>query len=85
MSETETASAEAAAEPAAPVHCRHCGQPAPDDLDATATPDWLCPSCEHYQDAMICPTCGSNARISLLPAELAPAPHEPAKRKRSGG
>jgi hypothetical protein len=63
------------------VHCRHCGQQ--NDVDVEATPDWLCPSCGRYQDATICPTCHQLARISLLPAEVVPEPHAPAKRKRS--
>lgn len=66
-------------EPAGPANCRHCGQPF--DGDAT-DPDWLCPSCEHHQDLMQCPTCGSQVRISAMPAEMVPEIHSPARRKK---
>ncbi len=64
------------------AHCRHCGQP---NDNAVAGGDWQCPSCEQYQDTMACPTCGNPARISLMPEDLVPAPHAPARRRRSGG
>lgn len=63
------------------VHCRHCGVPS--DIDIGLTPDWLCVNCEHYQDAMPCPTCGQTVRISLMPAEIAPEIHEPARRRKA--
>lgn len=74
---------EADEEPAGPetVHCRHCGQPA--EVDVAANPDWLCPACERYQDAMTCPTCGQTTRISLLAADLAPVVHEPTRRRKA--
>lgn len=65
----------------AEVTCRHCGQP--NEVDVEANPDWLCPACGRYQDAMICPTCGGLARISAMPKDVVPEPHAPAKRKRS--
>lgn len=64
----------------ATVNCRHCGQPA--EVDAVANPDWQCSNCERYQDAMMCPTCHQTARISLMPAEMAPAIHSPARRRK---
>lgn len=57
-----------------PGNCRWCGA-----YQAEADGDWLCPECERYQDAMTCPTCGNLARVSLLPAELVPAPVKPKK------
>jgi hypothetical protein len=84
---TETPEAEPATETeevdSGPVmaHCRHCGQP--NEVDAEANPDWLCDSCGRYQDAMTCPTCHGLARISLLPADVVPEGHAPARRKRS--
>lgn len=75
-----------AAQPAAPdatANCRHCGAPRPDSIDAVATPDWRCPDCERYQDATVCPTCGGNARISLLPEKSRPAVHDPVKRAKA--
>jgi rRNA maturation protein Nop10 len=63
--------------------CRHCGAQKPDEIDASANPDWLCPSCDRYQDAAICPTCGGNARISLLPENMRPSAHEPARRRKA--
>lgn len=80
MTESNTQPAEAEVpEQAAP--CRHCGQPAPDGAEAGS--DWLCPACEHYQDLMLCPTCNQPVRISLMPAEMAPEPAAP-RRKKSG-
>jgi hypothetical protein len=60
--------------PAMPTseNCRWCGaahDQMPDDPS-----DWLCADCGRYQDAMICPTCGGLARVSLLPANMVPAP-----------
>lgn len=63
------------------VNCRHCGVPS--EVDVEKTPDWLCTACEHYQDAMPCPTCGSVVRISLMPAEMAPEVHAPVKRRKA--
>lgn len=63
------------------VHCRHCGQP--HDGEVPEGDDWLCVNCEHYQDQMLCPTCKQPARISLMPADLAPAPHAPARRRKA--
>jgi hypothetical protein len=57
-------------------NCRWCGEP-----KEGAEGDWLCDSCERYQDAMTCPTCSGLARVSMLPAELVPAPVKPKKRK----
>lgn len=82
MTETEpTPEAEEVDTGPATAHCRHCGQP--NEVDAEANPDWVCPSCGRYQDAMVCPTCGNLARISLLPKDVVPEPHAPAKRRRS--
>jgi len=64
------------------VYCRHCGKS--HDLPASvlaANPDWLCPHCERYQDAVICPTCKQLARASLLSADSVPAPHARVRRK----
>jgi hypothetical protein len=67
--------------PAEPVYCRHCGAELANRSLAEQTDDWLCPSCEHYQDSTQCPTCGGNTRISLLPNDLRPAAHKPVKAK----
>jgi hypothetical protein len=63
------------------VHCRHCGQP--NEVNVDETPDWLCPACERYQDATTCPVCHQLARISMLPPDMVPEPHAPARRRRS--
>lgn len=60
------------------VFCRHCGKPT--ELPADYPQDWLCASCERYQDSMVCPTCHQVARISAMPAEHHPEPHEPQKK-----
>ena len=62
-----------------PDYCRHCGKLSAEPVEEDA--DWLCEHCERYQDSTTCPTCRSVVRISLLPAEAAPAPH---KRKGKG-
>lgn len=64
------------------VHCRHCGQP--NEVSAEANPDWQCQACERYQDAMICPVCKQTARISLMPPDMVPEAHAPARRRRTG-
>lgn len=61
------------------AHCRHCGQPG----DADASGDWLCRSCERYQDTMACPVCHQPARISLMTEDLAPPVHAPARRRKT--
>lgn len=61
--------------------CRHCG--GPNRIATDANPDWQCAICERWQDTIACPTCGQPARISLLPAELVPAPHEPLSEKKA--
>lgn len=63
------------------VHCRHCG--VAHQIAADADPDWLCPACEHYQDAMPCPYCGQTTRISLLPAEMTPEPHKAVRSRKA--
>lgn len=70
----DAALAEAAPQP---VYCRWCGA----GVDAwTAEPaDWLCGSCDRWQDATTCPTCGGNARLSVLPADMQPKPAKPKK------
>lgn len=81
---TEEQAASSAEEQAASpetVNCRHCGQPY--ELAPDADADWLCPACERYQDSMTCPTCSQVARISLMPAELAPEAHAPTRRRRT--
>lgn len=83
MTETETVISGAdETEPLGPqdVNCRHCGVLS--TVDVEQTPDWLCRSCEHYQDAMSCPTCGQTTRISLMAPELAPEVHAPVKRQK---
>jgi hypothetical protein len=57
--------------PAEPVYCRHCGAELANRSLAEQTDDWLCPSCEHYQDSTQC----------LLPNDLRPAAHKPVKAK----
>lgn len=52
--------------------CRFCGKSSM--VDAQATPDWLCASCERYQQQMACPTCHQPAIFSLLPPDVIPAP-----------
>lgn len=74
---------------ASPDYCRHCGEPKnvvtlKNAVTLTDTPydtgdDWLCASCEHWQDSMLCPTCKQPARISLMPADLAPKAAKPKK------
>lgn len=83
MTETPATEPEEVGEEVGPmtVNCRHCGQP--NEVDVEATPDWQCPACERYQDAMQCPTCGQTARISLLPKDIVPEPHAPARRRRT--
>jgi hypothetical protein len=63
------------------VNCRHCGRP--NEVDVEATPDWLCPSCERYQDSMLCPTCSSVVRISLMPDGSAPEAHAPVRSRKA--
>ncbi len=66
--------------PLEPGNCRWCGayhEPADGE-----TSDWQCAECERYQDAMICPTCNGLARVSLLPADMVPAPASPKRGKR---
>jgi len=61
--------------------CRHCG--AHTEFGPEGEPDdWLCEHCERYQDSMVCPTCHQPARISLMPAELAPEVHAPSRRRK---
>lgn len=68
----------AAEEAPAPGNCRWCG--AYHESGADDPEDWFCTECERYQDAMICPTCGGLARVSLLPPDLVPAPVKPKKK-----
>lgn len=63
----------------APSHCRHCGEEHEGDVPESG--DFLCVHCGHYQDSMVCPTCKQPTRISLMPADLAPAVHKPKKGK----
>lgn len=62
------------------VHCRWCGAPTE---TAAEGEDFLCDNCERYQDAMACPTCGQIARVSLMPEDMVPAPHAPARRRKA--
>lgn len=64
------------------VHCRHCGQP--HEVQPGSDPDFLCDACGRYQDSMLCPTCKQPARISLMPQDLVPEPHAPARRRKAG-
>lgn len=66
-----------------PVYCRWCGVVG-DEINALDNPDWRCLNCDRYQDAMPCPTCGSNVRISLMKADLRPAVAKPKKSKGDG-
>jgi hypothetical protein len=53
--------------------CRHCGAARPGEAEsADLGADWLCSSCERWQDSMTCPTCGSQTRISTMPPDLVP-------------
>jgi hypothetical protein len=81
----EQPSQEQATEPVGPAetNCRHCGRPAIVDLAENA--DWLCPSCERYQDSMLCPTCNSVVRISLMPDGSAPEAHAPVRGRKAKG
>ncbi len=63
--------------PPEPGNCRWCGA-YHEPVDGESA-DWLCVECQRYQDAMICPTCGNLGRISLMPAEVVPAPASPAQ------
>lgn len=83
MTETETTIDAAVTEAPGPVHCRHCGQTYSGDVPEDG--DFLCPSCEHYQDTMTCSTCGSVVRISLMPEGSAPQAHAPARARKSRG
>lgn len=63
--------------PLEPGNCRWCGvyhEPVEGE-----TADWLCAECGRYQDAMVCPTCGNLARVSLLPSDMVPSPATPKK------
>lgn len=62
-------------------NCRHCGA-ARGDTQALPDGDWLCNHCEHYQDTMVCPTCNSVVRASLMPAEMVPAAAKPKRAKK---
>lgn len=64
------------------VYCRHCGQPT--ERDSGDDSDWICSSCERYQDSMVCPTCHQVTRISGMAAEYIPKPHAPVKPKKEG-
>ena len=75
----EAAPEEAPAKPTS-ENCWWCG--AYHEARSDEDPDWLCPSCERYQDAMTCPTCGGLARVSLLPADMVPAAATPKKGKK---
>lgn len=64
-------------------HCRHCGAERAEDALAMDD-DWLCAECEHWQDSMACPTCGSTVRASLMPADMVPAAAKPKRARREG-
>lgn len=57
------------------INCRHCGtlNDAPDDAD------FLCKNCGHWHNTVACPVCHQPVHVSLLPADLVPAPHKPVK------
>ena len=92
MTETENEAVELEPEVAAEVElepetepvdvtCRHCG--AHHEFGPEGEPeDWLCEHCARYQDAMVCPTCHQVARISQMPADLAPEVHAPSRRRK---
>lgn len=61
-------------------YCRHCGQPTERAKDDES--DWVCASCERYQDQMACPVCHQVTRISGMAAEYIPKPHAPVKPKK---
>ena len=80
--EAQAAASESADEqsaPVEPVHCHWCG--ATHEPVEGESEDWLCGHCERYQDSMSCPTCGGQARVSLMPAEMVPEPAKPRKVK----
>ena len=61
--------------------CRHCG--APVEFGPEGEPDdWQCDKCGRFQDTMVCPTCHTIVRISLMPEDLAPEAHAPQRRRR---
>lgn len=64
-------------EPSGPTKnaCRHCGRYT--TVDAEATPDWLCPKCERFQQQIACPTCHQPTIISMVPADVVPEPVAP--------
>lgn len=74
--ENETAEAPAAATPE-PGTCRWCGA----YHEGVPGEDFLCAECDHYQNSMICPTCGELANVAALPADVVPAPVAPKKAK----
>ena len=76
-----TAVAEEVAPKPEPAYCRWCGALGDAEAVAEQPTDWLCASCDRYQDATTCPTCGGNARVSALPAEMQPKPAKPVKTK----
>lgn len=81
--ETTTDDAEAVGQ-TGDVHCRHCGQPTEQTVQAVvAGQDWLCPACERWQQTVICPTCKSAVHVDSLPPEAVPEPHAPARRRRA--
>ncbi len=79
IEETTISPEETPAEPV-PVDgsCRWCGA----SHEGLPGEDWLCDECGRYQDAMICPTCGGLARVSLMPAEFVPEAATPKKKGR---
>jgi hypothetical protein len=51
-------------------YCFHCGRPS--EVASEENQDWLCPYCERYQMAVVCPTCHSVVNMTMLPEDMAP-------------
>lgn len=66
---------------AEPVHCRHCGEQAPEGTDPEG--NWLCKDCGRHQNSMVCPTCHSVVSASQLPKDMVPAAHAPRRRRKA--
>lgn len=62
-------------------HCRWCGQP--QEAATAEGEDWLCESCERWQNTMTCPTCNQLTILSALPENMLPEPHAPTRRRKA--
>lgn len=55
------------------AYCFHCGRPS--EVNTEENTDWLCPHCQRYQMAVVCPTCHSVVNMTTLPQDVAPKGH----------